>query len=240
MPQSSFPPACPHGPIEPIADGVFMVRGGMQMNPVVRITRNMAIVKEGDILTLINPIRLSEAGLKALDGLGEVKHLLRLGAFHGFDDPFYIDRYHPTFWVQSGGEAYPEPTPDQILSEGGPLPFGKGEILCLGGVKQPECLLRLDVGKGLLLTCDVIQNYDDYSHNNIPAKLAMPFLGFKKTTLVGPIWLRLMPEDKEMVKADLMRLLDWDFDALLSAHGTFLASGAKPRVKAAIDKAFAD
>ena len=56
------PPVYPHGPVEQIADDVFMVRGSIRMNPVVRITRNMAIVRNGSELTLVNPIRLSPAG----------------------------------------------------------------------------------------------------------------------------------------------------------------------------------
>jgi len=39
-------------------------------------------------LTLINPVRRDEEGLRALEALGEIKHVLRLGPLHGMDDAF--------------------------------------------------------------------------------------------------------------------------------------------------------
>lgn len=236
----TFAPVYPHGSIEPIAEDTFMVRGSIKMNALTRISRNMAIVRQGDTLTLVNPIRLNKKGLSALDALGEVKHVMRLGAFHGLDDPFYMDRYDAQFWVQDGGTSYPEPKPDQILTEGGVLPFEGGTILNIEGTQQPECLLHLARGNGVLVSCDAIQNYGNYSYNNWFARLVMPFLGFKKTTLVGPIWLRFMVEDAATLRPQFERVLELDFDSFLSAHGTFLASGAKAGVKAAIEKAFAE
>jgi len=41
----AYAPAYPHDPIEPIAEDVFMVRGSIRMNALVRITRNMAIIR---------------------------------------------------------------------------------------------------------------------------------------------------------------------------------------------------
>ena len=41
----SHGPALPHDPIEEILPDVFMVRGTIQMNALMRITRNMAIVR---------------------------------------------------------------------------------------------------------------------------------------------------------------------------------------------------
>ena len=60
----------------------------------MRITRNMAIVRHDGALTVINPMRLDAAGETALRALGEVRHVLRLGCFHGLDDPYYVDTFH--------------------------------------------------------------------------------------------------------------------------------------------------
>ena len=233
----SFAPAYPHGSIEKIAENVFMVRGSIMLNPITRICRNMAIVKEGDTLTLINPIRLNSEGLEALEAQGTVKHILRLGAFHGLDDPFYMDRYKPQFWSQEGGETYPEPKPAHVLSDGCPLPFDGGEIHCFHGTKEPECVLLMKEQR-LLLTCDAIQHYGDYSYNNFLARLLMPFIGFPKRTLIGPIWLKHMSEDAASLRPQFEQIADLDFDSLFSAHGTFLQSGAQENVRKAIELAF--
>jgi hypothetical protein len=234
----TFAPSYPHDPIETISDTIYMARGSIKMNPIIRITRNMAIIRHGAELTLVNPIRLNEHGLSQLDGLGQVKHVLRLGALHGIDDPFYMARYSPEFWCQQGGTTYTEPKVDHALSEGGELPFPNAVSFCFDGTNQPEGALLLSSGDGLLLTTDSIQNYGDYSNNNLPARLMLPFLGFPKTTLVGPIWLKLMTPEGGSLKSEFERLLSLKFDGLLSAHGTLLRTGAHQAVSAAVDKAF--
>jgi hypothetical protein len=234
----AYPAVCPHDPIEQIGEDVFMVRGSVKLNPVLRITRNMAIVRHGGELTLINPLRLSETELARLDAMGEVKHVVRMGAFHGMDDPFYVDRYRPRFWSQSGGSTYREPSIDEEIDDSTTLPFPGARVLCFRGTKQPEAVILLTRGKGLLLTTDSIQHYGDYSHNNLLARLIMPFIGFPRTTIVGPFWMKLMTPEGGSLKAEFGRILELEFDSLLSAHGTFLKTGAHEAVRQAVAKAY--
>jgi hypothetical protein len=236
--EKKFPPAYPHKPIKQIADDLFMARGSIQFNRFVRLSRNMAIVRSGTELTLINPIRLNTRGLRALDALGAVKHVIRLGAGHGSDDPFYVARYKALFWCQEGGLRYREPKIDRVLTEGGELPFGGARLLSFSAAKFPEAALVLTAGKGVLLTCDSVQHYGDYSNNNLVARLVMPFIGFPKTTIVGPIWLRAATPEGGSLRPDFERLLEQKFDALLAAHGTLLKAGARDAVARAVAKAF--
>jgi hypothetical protein len=67
----------------------------------------------------------------------------------------------------------------------------------------------------------------------------MPFIGFPKTTILGPIWLKLMTPEGGSLKSEFERLLELDFDRLLSAHGSLLDGGARAAVAAATRKAFA-
>lgn len=234
----AFPPVYPHQRIKQIGDDLFMARGSIRFNRFVRLSRNMAIVRSGGELTLINPIRLNERDLRALDALGAVKHVMRLGAAHGSDDPFYMDRYKPLFWCQEGGKRYSEPRIDRVLSDGGVLPFGGARLFSFSTAAFPEAALVINKGKGVLLTCDSLQHYGDYSNNNLFARLAMPFIGFPKTTVVGPIWLRAATPPGSSLRGDFERLLTFSFDAFLAAHGTFLKTGAHESAARAIAKAF--
>ena len=234
----NFPPAYRHDPITPIADNVFMVRGCVPMNPIIRITRNMAIVRQGEELTVINPIRLNDDTLVELDRLGSVRHVLRLGPFHGVDDAFYMDRYKALFWSQLGGKTYAEPAIDRPLVSGGELPFENAQLFTFDLALQPEAALLLETGGGVLLTTDAIQHYGDYSHCNLPAKLMLPLLGFRRTTLVGPIWLKFMTPKGGSLRDDFSRLLQLSFDRLLAAHGTLLESGAHAAVTVAVARAY--
>jgi hypothetical protein len=231
-------PAYPHDPIEPIASDVFMARGSIRLNPLMRITRNMGIMRHGDELTLVNPIRLDEAGEAQLRGLGEVRRIVRLGALHGLDDPYYVDTFEAELWSQPGGTTYPRPVIDRELSGSTELPFPDAELFCFEGTTQPESMLLLKKGSGILLTCDAIQHYGDYRHNNLPARLVMPWIGFPKTTIIGPIWLRVMTPEGGSLKGEFERLLRWQFDGLLSAHGSYLRSGAHAAVEAALKRSF--
>ena len=67
----------------------------------------------------------------------------------------------------------------------------------------------MDANPGLLLTCDAVQHYGDYSNNNVLARLMMPFIGFPKRMLVGPIWLKIMTPDGGNLKPEFERLLAW-------------------------------
>jgi hypothetical protein len=234
----SYPPAYPHDPIEEVDTDLFMVRGSVRMNRFMRITRNMAVVRDHGELSLVNPIRLDAAGERALLALGEVKRILRLGPMHGLDDPYYVDRFAAELWAQGDSENYPEPKIAQKLAADRPLPFPAAELFEFAGTKQPESALLVRRNPGVLLTCDSIQHYGDYRHNTLLARLVMPRIGFPKTTVVGPIWLKLMTPPGDSLKSEFERLLTLDFDRLLSAHGSLLTSGAKASVAAAIRRAF--
>ncbi len=239
MPQKlTYPPAYPHDSIEEIAPDVFMVRGTIRMNPLMRITRNMAIIRHEGELTLLNPIRLDDAGEAHLSTIGEIKRILRLGPMHGVDDPYYIDRFNAELWAQEESKTYPEPKPDRQISATSTLPFPDAQLFCFEGMTQKESALLIDRDGGLLLTCDSIQHYGDYRHNNWIARTMMPFIGFPKTTVVGPIWLKLMTPEGASLESEFRRLLELEFRHLLSAHGSFLPDTAHASVEAAVGRAF--
>ena len=157
----SYAPVTPHDPIEEIGPDLFMVRGSVQLNPLMRITRNMAVVRHQGELSLVNPIRLDEAGEQQLRSLGEVARILRTGPLHGLDDPYYVDHFGAELWTPGPSETYPEPKADHTLSEGGPLPFPGARAFAFRGTKQAECALLLERDPGVLLTCDAVQHYGD-------------------------------------------------------------------------------
>ena len=145
MSQTQFPDAQAHGPIEEIFPHVFFVAGSMRMGFAMRINRNMVIVREGQDLTLINPIRLSSKGEHELNTLGTVKHLIRLGSFHGLDDAYCVDRFDATFWCQDQSDHYAEPPVQEMLQEGGALPISNAHLFAFQLVKKPEAALLLKV-----------------------------------------------------------------------------------------------
>jgi len=238
-----YPNALPHELPKQIADDVFVVHGCIKPSAVVRFTRNMTIVRDKGQLTLINAVRMNEAGLKALEELGEVAHVLRLGPAHGMDDPFYVDRYQADFWSFEGGTTYTEPKISKGLSEGGALPFSNAKLFAFNHTHEPEGAILLERtaerSKGMLLTCDAVQSYGDgYPQTNWLARRILPRIGFTQETLIPKMWLKFAVKNQEGIKAEFKRLLTLDFEQLISAHGTFVEQGAHGEVKRAFNNKF--
>ena len=235
---TSNTPIYHHGHVEEITEDIFMLRGSIKMNPLVRITRNMGIIRNGDELSLINPVRVNTKVEEQIAKLGQIKHVIRLGCFHGADDPYYVEKFGALMWAQLGGTTYTVPKIDKELDSVAPLPFDNAEIFEFAGTTQPESALLIKRGTGILFTCDAIQNYGDYSYNNIVAKILMPFIGFPRTTIIGPIWLKYQTPEDETLEPEFRRLLGLKFDRLLAAHGTLLKTGAHAAVERAVNKVF--
>jgi hypothetical protein len=53
-----FRPVQPHGPLEELAPDLFVVRGSFKAAPLLRIGRNMTVVRQGGELVLLNAVRL--------------------------------------------------------------------------------------------------------------------------------------------------------------------------------------
>lgn len=236
-----YPAATTHDLPKKIGDNLYVVYGSVKINVLMRFSRNMAIVVNDGELTLINAVRMNNEGLAALDALGTVTHVLRLGGFHGMDDRFYLDRYDAAFWSFPHSNTYPDEKIDHALSEGGPLPFPNAHMFEFRDINQPEGALLLKSSPGMLLVADSIQSYatpPHKPHTSFIIRLLTSLRGFPNETIVGPIWTTMMTDDRSGLRAEFERLLELDFDQVLSAHGTALLSGAHDAVKAAVQLRF--
>lgn len=237
------PKALIHDPIKAIGDNLFVVHGSVMMLPVVRITRNMTIVRHNNELTLINAVRLSDEGLESLEALGDVKRVLRLGPFHGMDDGFYLERYQAELWGFKDGTTYPTADITQGLESGMALPFPDAELHCFNHLKETEGVILLKRTPGVLLTCDAIQSYSQPPHMpHTPwlVRKLMPMIGFPNKTIIGPIWVKKMVIDYAATVEEFRALLELDFDQLLAGHGTFVANNARAELRSAFKQMFGD
>src|SRR5690554_2141313 len=231
------PPAFPHDPIVEIFENVYLVRGSIKIGPGMRMSRNMLIVKHGEALTLINPVRLNEAELSRLDGLGKVRHVMRLGDFHGLDDPFYVERYQAKFWCQAGQSTYKMPYADTVIDSYAVPPFPDAEFFTFESATFPEAALLLKKQK-LLITTDSVQYWDDWRYTSLFTQLVLRLMGFRETLLIGKPWLKRVTPKRGSLLSDFEKLMTLDFEHLVAAHGTLLRDVAKPMLKLAMAEAF--
>lgn len=234
----TFTPVMPHGPLTEVLPGIFFVTGTSR--PIFegtqwQFSRNMTVVRDGDALTLVNTVRLDDAGLAALDRLGKVRHVVKLGAFHGIDDAFYVRRYQARLWALPGMVHESGLPTDEELRPGGPTPFAGASIFIFPTSKRPEGLLLVDREGGAAIACDSLQNWADTDPYFSPESAAlMRQIGFIQPANVGPGWLRFA----EPQPTDFTRVLELPFRHLLPAHGTPLLGDAKERYAATFRRMF--
>lgn len=234
----AFPPALPHGPLEEIFPGIFFVTGAMEtclLDMDWRFSRNMTVVRDGDRLVVINSVRLDDEGLAALDWLGRVTDVVRLGSLHGRDDPFYVEHYGARYWMMPGMEHETGLAADRTLSPNAPLPVADAELFTFETTTIPEGILRIDRAGGVLVACDALQNWVApdafFSEDSIER---MRDMGFFTPANVGPLWLqRAEPERK-----DFDRLMTLGFRHALCGHGQPLRDTAREDYAATVDRLF--
>lgn len=232
-------PAWPHGPLTRIFDGSLYVMGTNRVHHAgvdLQTSRTMLVLHDAGELTLINSVRLDAAGLAALEALGTVRHVIRLGAFHGRDDPFYRDHYDALLWALPGSAHADGREADRLLSDSEPLPCG-ARLFVFRSAKYPEAALLLPGQGGTLVTCDAIQNWAAIDRF-FSAETAAMFTaqGLIRPANIPSTWLAACAP----ARADFERLLALDFRHLVSAHGEPLLEDAHGRIEATVRGVFGE
>lgn len=234
---TKYTPLWPHGDIEQVFEDIYVVRGSNITSfneKVIQHSRNMTIVDLGGELSLINTVRLSEEALARLEAIGQVKHIVRIGAFHGRDDAFYLDRYGSAeYWSVAPSELHGATAPRTIhaLDNMSDCPMAGGRYYSFEHSSPAEGYLYLPQHAGVLITCDSIKNWlkaDDF-FNEETAKNCFDTGEFAKAR-ISSIWLNATGVQKKEFDA----LLALKFKHLISAHGEVLRETAHQDIAASI------
>ena len=223
---TNFKEALPHNKFEEVFPDIFFITGTMCaefFGSDWQFGRNMTVVRENGKLTIINSVRLDNDGLAALEALGEVVNLVRIGDLHGVDDPFYVDRYKPTFWALPGMGIQDGLTVDKELVEDGEMPFADCSMFVFKTTKRPEGIFRLDREGGIMISCDALQNWvepDEFTDEETIAK--MKEFGFYTKANPGPGWMHASEPQPD----DFAKLKKVHFKHALCGHGTPLRDTA--------------
>lgn len=252
----TFPDATPHGKLVEVLPDIFVVRGStlmpgfMPLMPKflsMMINVNMTVIRQGRSLTLVNTVRLDEQGLKDLDALGTVDHIVRVAAVHGKHDPFFKNRYpNATVWAAKGThyiadfnnlkpDEYPEYfKADVYMDRSTKLPIANARLYFFDD-NFNEVVLLLDREGGVLLSGDSMQNFDSGEYFNWAGYLMMRLAGFIKPTRLGLGWLAFSDVSPEAIAG----LLDLEFANVLPSHGSPVIGDARSKYKTIIDETVA-
>jgi len=235
---AEHPAAQVHGPIQEIAEGVHWVRGSVRMGPGVTISRLMVIVKSGEELSLISAVRLSDEGEAELAKLGKVRNVLKIGAFHGMDDAYSVERFQADYWALPGARLPAGISKSKELKQG-ELPIPDADLFVFESAVKPEGALLVKRAGGVLVTCDSVQNWPDTEGCSLIAKGITRAMGFtSRRAQIGPPWRKGMTPQGGSLKGDFERLASLDFKHLIGAHGGPLRDTAKSDLKATVAATF--
>ena len=229
----------PHGDIKEVFNNIFMVTGTNSIHHDgvdIQVSRNMIIVREGNDLSLINTVRLNNEGLASLNKLGQVTKVVRIGAFHGYDDAFYIDHYQAKLWAVKNMVHQSGKKTDIELTVNGPMPFSNCSLFNFATTAHPEAILILNIPEGtLLITCDSIQNWThpDKFFSESSAKMFQE-QGLIKVANIPDTWLGACKPDL----SELKKLKAIQCDHLLSAHGEPLKNNAHEKIGETLELKF--
>lgn len=196
---------------------------------------NMIIIRNKGKLSLINTVRLDEAGLRELDALGEVENVIKIGSFHGANDAFYLDRYAAKLWALQGMEHANNKTTDFELTPKGRMPFPDCSLFIFEASRYPEGVLHIEREGGILITCDSVKNWvteDEFFSETTANK-------YKGKGFFGPATVSTEWQNATQVNASNFRQLNlMTFNHLLSAHGVPLLNTAHKALEETIASKF--
>ncbi|MBW4690565.1 MAG: DUF4336 domain-containing protein [Lyngbya sp. HA4199-MV5] len=204
----------------------------------------MTIVRLADgELALISPIQISDAVVSQLDKLGAVKHIIAPNLYHYlFVDHVKAIYPNATLWAAPGLEAKkPELSIDQIIGGHTTNGWAGLETVFFDGFRTiglsgfdalNECVFFHAASHTLILT-DTAFHFDDSFP--IITQLATRVLGGYKR-LSPSILERIATTEKEKVRKSVEKVLTWDFERVIMAHGSIINSNGKEQFKRGYDQ----
>jgi hypothetical protein len=227
------------GPV-PIFDDVWWAWGTTRFMPGVTFPRNMFVVRERGELVVFHPVMLPEEEQKKLDALGKVRHIVRLGAFHGMDDAKYVARYAPKVWAPPDVDVAPTVKVDVELRPGGELPLEGATLIDFETSCASELVLHVPRHGGTLFTCDSVQSWDPMPDGlSFLGKSMAKMMGFAGRACIGPGWRKQCePKDGAGFAPTFRRILELDFRHVLGGHGAPIRDTAKDDLRAAVARIY--
>jgi hypothetical protein len=224
--------------LQAFAEDIWLADGPIVRDMGTLFTTRMAIVKLTDeSIWISSPVPVPFATLRAISELGEVRHLIaatprhvwRLSTWHTLFPDAKLWTSRPTLFTLKKGHlpisGYLSDTPvdawsadfDQLEFKGNSL---LSEVLFFHRrthtVFLDDLIMRNPVMKGKPLTNLIFKlEGAQYPDGGVPLDMKMAFL------------------DRNAARQSLERLLAWDFDRVIIAHGECIQSGAKEYVKKA-------
>jgi hypothetical protein len=198
----------------------------------MRIGTRMTVVRlPSGVLLLHSPIALSPSVRSAIDALGEVAHIVAPSVYHhvwaGEAALAYpLARIHAPAALRA---KRPELRIDAPLDRARPEDFEGALVPCAIAGSMLQETVFVHPSTRSVISSDLSENFVE-APDHLPTKLYLQAGGI----LGKPGWhrlLRVVYRDRKAARRSIDALLEHDFDALVLAHGSPIARGAKQAVR---------
>lgn len=217
-----------------IAEGIHCVESEIKMPGGVRMNTRMTVVRlvNGKLL-VHSPISLDDELAKAVDALGEVAYVVAPNRMHHLFFGPCAERYRhaKTFGPPGLAEKMPGLRIDSVLRDEAPdeWAFEIEQVVVHGAPKMSEVVLYHKPTKTLIVS-DLFFNIVHPA--NFATKVLLTFMGTRGKLARSRGWSMVM-EDKSVFESSVHKVLAFDFDTLIMAHGDVVTKNAGEKARAA-------
>ncbi len=209
----------------------------------LEVGTRMTIIRliDGDLVA-ISPIKLDRQTIEQIAAIGEVKYIIAPNLYHHlFIQDFRSIYPDAQLWATSSlSTKRPDLAIDVPMTERQNslfdrldyLLFDGFQTLFLNGYTPLNEYVLLDRSSRTLILTDTAFYFDD---SFVPlTKLVAKLMGGYKLLRPSPLE-KLATKDKQAVQNAVDRVLAWDFDRVIVAHGSIIETGGKQQFKSGYD-----
>jgi glyoxylase-like metal-dependent hydrolase (beta-lactamase superfamily II) len=197
----------------------------------------MNVVRLGDgALWVHSPTPIDDALAAEIAALGPVAYVVAPNCFHHLNVLPFLKRFPGAKVYGAAGLAQKRPdlTLAGTLDDGAALPWaGVLDQIALGGVPKLGEVVFLHRGSRSLLVTDLLFNMT--APENWATGLVLRIMGTYKRLGPSRLLRWRLTKDRRALKADVERMLAWDFVRVLPGHGDLFESPqTRERVRASL------
>ncbi len=216
-----------------VAEGIFCAESEMKMPGGVRMNTRMTVVRLANGKLLVHsPIRLDGHLAKAIDDLGEVVCIIAPNRMHHLFFGPCAERYPQarTFGPPGLAEKVPSLRVDEVLTDVAPSIWADEieQLVVQGAPKMSEVVFFHKPTRTLIVS-DLFFNIVHPA--NFATKVLLTFTGARGKLAKSRVW-SMMKEDNTAFEGAVRKVLSWDFDKLVMAHGDVVEKNAGEKARA--------
>lgn len=222
--------------LESLADDLWHDQFDLVIPPRVHMRGRMVVARLADGgLWLWSPMPIDDALAEQISGLGPVRHLVAPNAMHHLHFEAAAARWPEArrYLAPALARKRPELRHDQLLGDEVPAAWaGQIEAHLVGGAPRLDEVVFLHRPSKTLVLCDLVFNLREIRGwvSSLVFRMAGTHRGLAQSRL-----LRTMIRDREAAAASARRILQWDFERVVMAHGEVLEHDARESLRGALE-----